>query len=292
MKKLTVISGKGGTGKTTVTANLASLAQNLVLADCDVDAPNLHLLMNPTSEEKHDYKGAKLAIKDDSKCIDCGRCYELCEFNAVTSDYEINDIKCEGCNLCVDQCPTDALTLQQQVTGDLYYAQAAAGPMVHAKLNIGAENSGKLVSEVKDNAEALAQEEDKDLVLIDGSPGIGCPVIASLNGVDAALIVTEPTQSGLADLKRVLEVVNHFSISAFVVINKNDLNIKLSRKIREFCQTKDVELVGKIPFSTSIVDAMRQGELVVEYGAGSKAAEALRNIWHKVKINLWGDYNA
>lgn len=286
MKKLTVISGKGGTGKTTVTANLAALAQNLVLADCDVDAPNLHLLMNPEVEEEQDYQGAKLAIKDDSKCIDCGKCYELCEFNAVTPDYEIDDIKCEGCGLCVAQCPTDALTLEEQVTGELYYSNSAVGSMVHAKLKIGAENSGKLVSEVKENAEELAAKEEQDLVLIDGSPGIGCPVIASLNGVDGALIVTEPTQSGLADLKRVLEVVEHFSIPAMVVINKDDLNQNLSQEIEEFCQSKDVELVGKIPFSTPIVEAMRQGELLVDYAPESEAAGALRDIWSEVNENL------
>ena len=286
MKKLTVISGKGGTGKTTVTANLAALAQDLVLADCDVDAPNLHLLMNPEVEEQEDYRGAKLAVKDDSKCIDCGKCYELCEFNAVTPDYEINDIKCEGCGLCVAQCPTDALTLEKQVTGDLFYSKSAVGPMVHAKLKIGAENSGKLVSEVKENAEQLAKEEGKDLVLVDGSPGIGCPVIASLNGVDGALIVTEPTQSGLADLKRVLEVVDHFSLPAMVAINKHDLNQNLSQEIKEFCQEKDVKLVGEIPFSTTIVEAMRQGELVMDYAADSEAAEAIEEIWGNVTENL------
>ena len=286
MKKLTVISGKGGTGKTTVTANLSALADNLVLADCDVDAPNLHLLMNPSVESTEDFLGAKLAVKDDDKCIDCGKCYELCEFNAITSDYEVNDLKCEGCGLCVAQCPTDALSLEKQVTGDLYRSQSTVGPMIHAKLKIGAENSGKLVSEVKERAEALANQNDYELVLVDGSPGIGCPVIASLNGVDGALIVTEPTQSGLADLKRVLEVVKHFSISAMVAINKADLNHNLTEEIEEFCSSKDVRLVGKIPFSNTIVEAMRQGELVVDYAGDSEAASALKDIWSEVEDNI------
>ncbi|MGM0502774.1 MAG: ATP-binding protein [Bacillota bacterium] len=286
MKKLTVISGKGGTGKTTVTANLGALAQDLVLADCDVDAPNLHLLMNPLVESEEDYQGAKLAIKDDKKCIDCGKCYQLCEFNAITEKYEVDELKCEGCGLCVAMCPTDALRLEKQITGKLYYSQSAVGTMVHAKLKIGAENSGKLVSEVKEKAEILAQEEEKELVLIDGSPGIGCPVIASLNGVDGALVVTEPTQSGLADLKRVLKVIEHFSISAMVVINKVDLNLDLSQEIANFCQNKDVEVVGEIPFSDIVVEAMRQGELVVDYAADSKAAAAMRDIWEEVKEQL------
>jgi MinD superfamily P-loop ATPase len=243
--------------------------------------------MNPELDREEVFKGAKLAIKDDSKCIDCGRCFELCEFNAITEDYQVNDIKCEGCNLCVDQCPTDALRLEEQTTGSLYHSQSNAAPMVHAKLKIGAENSGKLVSQVKEKAEMWAKEKDKDLVLIDGSPGIGCPVIASLNGVDSTLIVTEPTQSGLADLKRVLEVVEHFSIPALVAINKYDLNLDLSQEIKEFCSAKDIQLVGEIPFSKTVVEAMRQGELVVDYAADSQVVAAIEEIWSNVKGELY-----
>ncbi len=279
MKKITVISGKGGTGKTTVTANLAALTENLVLADCDVDAPNLHLLMNPQVESEEIFKGGNLAIKDNNKCIDCGICFELCNFGAISQNYEVKEIKCEGCGLCVAKCPTSALSLVREETGRLFESKTKIGSMIHAKLKIGAENSGKLVSRVKERAEKVALKEEKEVLLIDGSPGIGCPVIASLNGVDATLIVTEPTKSGLSDLKRVIEVVEHFSIPAFVAINKYNLNSELTNTIEDYCKTKDIQIVGKIPFSSVLVEAMRQGELVVEYAPDTPAVAAIKEIW-------------
>jgi MinD superfamily P-loop ATPase len=286
MKEITVISGKGGTGKTTVAANLAALAGDLVLADCDVDAPNMHLLMQPNILEEETFKGGKLAIKDVDKCIECGLCKKLCEFEAITSDLNVDAIKCEGCGLCVAKCPTSALKLKSEVTGQIYKSQSNFGPMIHAKLKIGAENSGKLVSEVKNRAEDISKLEEKNLILIDGSPGIGCPVIASLNGVDAVLIVTEPTKSGLSDLKRVLEVVKHFNIPGMVVINKYNLNQRLTTKVEEFCVENEVLLVGKIPFESLIVEAMRQAELIIDYDPNSKSTLALKNIWEEVKKQI------
>ncbi|OCL25161.1 (4Fe-4S)-binding protein [Orenia metallireducens] len=286
MKKLTVISGKGGTGKTTVTANLAALADNLILADCDVDAPNMHLLMKPKVIEAEVFKGAKVAVKDQLKCIECGLCKELCNFKAITSDFKVDEIRCEGCGLCVAKCPSDALKLELEETGDLYYSQTKFAPMVHAKLKIGAENSGKLVSQVKEKAESLAQQEEKELLLIDGSPGIGCPVIASINGVDSVLVVTEPTKSGLADLKRVLKTVKYFNLPAVVAINKYDLNQEISLEIESFCRQNQVKIVGKLPFSKVIVEAMQQGELVVESAPESKVTTAIKELWEKVSCDL------
>lgn len=286
MKKITVISGKGGTGKTTVAANLAALAGDLVLADCDVDAPNMHLLLEPEVLEKEDYQGAKLAVKDNQKCINCGLCEELCNFGAITSDFEVDEMKCEGCGLCAAKCPTDALELVLHKTGDLYHSKTEFGFMIHAKLGVGAENSGKLVSKVKEDAEEVTKKENKDLLLIDGSPGIGCPVIASINGVDSTLVVTEPTKSGLADLKRVLEVVKHFNIPAMAVINKYDLNQELTAEIEEFCEQSNISVIGKIPFDKVIVDAMQQGKLVVKYDEGSKPTLALKEIWQNIQTKL------
>jgi len=286
MKKITVISGKGGTGKTTVAANLAALAGDLVLADCDVDAPNMHLLLEPEVLEKEDYQGAKLAVKDNQKCINCGLCEELCNFGAITSDFEVDEMKCEGCGLCVAKCPTDALELVLHKTGDLYHSKTEFGFMVHAKLGVGAENSGKLVSRVKDDAEEVIKKANKELLLIDGSPGIGCPVIASINGVDSTLVVTEPTKSGLADLKRVLEVVKHFNIPAMAVINKYDLNQELTIEIEEFCNQSNISVIGKIPFDKVIVDAMQQGKLVVKYDKTSKPTLALKKIWQNIQNKL------
>ncbi|SDM29497.1 ATP-binding protein [Halarsenatibacter silvermanii] len=279
MKKLTVISGKGGTGKTTFAANLAFLADNAVLADCDVDAPNLHLLMAPEIIESESYHGAKLAVKNNKLCSDCGNCREICSFNAIDAENEIKEYKCEGCGLCVAICPENAIKLQQRKTGEIYYSNSRSGPMVHARLKIGAENSGKLVSRVKNEAESWAERDEYELLIIDGSPGVGCPVIASLGGADGALIVAEPTETGISDLKRIVEVVEHFSIPAYMVINKYDINIELTHYIADYCKENNIPLWGKVPFDESVVEAMQEGELVVDYARDSSAAESLFEIW-------------
>ncbi|MGM0472098.1 MAG: ATP-binding protein [Bacillota bacterium] len=286
MKKVTVISGKGGTGKTIVTANLTALADQLVLADCDVDAPNMHLLMQPKIKESKEYRGSHLAVKDESKCIDCGLCAELCNFDAIDEEFRVNEFKCEGCGLCTAKCPTEALTLKPEVTGEIFNSQTRFGPMVHAKLGVGAENSGKLVSQVSQRAEDIAREKELELLLVDGSPGIGCPVVASLSGTDYAVVVTEPTKSGLADLKRVLEAVAHFGITPLVVINKSDLNEGITAEIEGFCQQEEISLVGKVPFDKAVMKAMQQGKLVVESRKESSAAVALNQLWKNIKSKL------
>ncbi len=285
MKEITVISGKGGTGKTTFTANLASLLDNLVLGDCDVDAPNLHLLLNPVNISEEIHKGAKLAVKNQDLCIDCGKCYEHCRFNAITAgDYQVKNLKCEGCGVCVEVCPTDALKLEAIETGSLYQAESKFGDMVHARLIPGADTSGKLVSVVKKKASAIAKKKNKDWILIDGSPGIGCPVIASLTGSDMAILVTEPTLSGFSDLKRVIEVVKHFKIPAGLVINKFDLNEKISDRIEAYCQEEDIELLTKIPYSRVIVESLKKGELFVDND--SNLRENMLSLKSKLKKKL------
>jgi MinD superfamily P-loop ATPase len=287
MKKITVISGKGGTGKTTLVSNLAYLAEDLVLADCDVDAPNLHLLLNPEVEETNIFKSNKLAIKDESKCVDCGICNEVCRFNAVSPlNYEIDPYKCEGCGVCVEMCPENALSLELMETGEIYNSTTRFGPMVHANLKIGSDNSGKLVSEVREKAVEKGKKFDKDLLLIDGSPGIGCPVISSITGVDLVLFVTEPSRSGFSDLKRVAQVIEHFEIPALAVINKYDINKDISQEIVEYLKENEIELVGKISYSSLVVENLRNAELVVEQEKKSKVSQEIINIWTKINTNI------
>src|SRR6056297_1773012 len=287
MKKITVISGKGGTGKTTVVANLSYLFNDLVLADCDVDAPNLHLLLNPKNDDSEVFKSNKLAIKDQEKCTNCGVCYDVCRFNAVDPvNYEIDEYKCEGCGVCVAMCPEDALSLKLLDTGEIYNSTTRFGPMVHANLKIGSDNSGKLVSEVREKAVETAEEQDKDLLLIDGSPGIGCPVISSITGVDLVLFVTEPSKSGFSDLKRVAQVIQHFNIPALAVINKYDINEKISREIEEYLKEEDIELVGKISYSSDVVDSLRNAQLIVEQEQDNKVSKEIEGIWIKIQNRI------
>ncbi|MDI3546463.1 MAG: hypothetical protein PWR10_115 [Halanaerobiales bacterium] len=286
MKKITVISGKGGTGKTTVISNMAALAENLVLADCDVDAPNMHLLLKPEITGERIFKSGKLAVRDESKCTECYLCLEFCRFGAISANFEINPIKCDGCGVCAAFCPAGAIVLEEQETGYIYISESEFGPMIHARLKAGADNSGKLVSEVRKEADKVAKEKGMELILIDGSPGIGCPVIASLNGVDAALIVTEPTRSGLSDLKRVLEVTRHFGIPAMVVTNKYDLNEGIVAEIEEYCWQMDIPVIGRIPFDPVVNQSLRDGELLIRYREDSKPAQAIKTIWQKFKETM------
>lgn len=288
MKKITVISGKGGTGKTTVVSNLAALADNLVLADCDVDAPNMHLLLKPTIKENKTFKSAKLAIKNEDKCIKCGLCREVCMFNAVTPQLKINPIKCDGCGVCVAICPEKAFRLEEQETGHIFISETEFGPMIHARLKAGAENSGKLVSKVRDLADEIAEKTNKELVLIDGSPGIGCPVVASLKGIDYSMIVTEPTLSGLADLKRILELTKLFNITTFVVINKYDLNEDISQDIEQYCNDKNIKVIGKISFSPLVNQVLRDGKLMVKTVPDSKIANEIKVVWKKINRLIGG----
>lgn len=282
MTTVTVISGKGGTGKTTVVSNLALLAEDLILADCDVDAPNLHLLLNPEPRQEKVFKSGKLAIKDEKMCLECGLCLEYCRFGAVSDSYVINSVKCEGCGLCSAVCPGYAINLIDQETGKIFISETRFGSMVHARLKPGSDNSGKLVSEVRKEADRLAGDNNKSFILVDGSPGIGCPVIASLNGVDMALIVTEPTRSGLSDLKRILQVTEHFDILSPVAVNKYDINNKLTSEIESYCYKNKIPFAGKIPFEASVNESLREGKILLEYDSNSQTASAIRDIWHNI----------
>jgi len=285
MRQLTVISGKGGTGKTTLVGSFAALAENKVIADCDVDAPDLHLLLHPEIIKKEEFEGLKVAVMDKIKCVECGSCEEACRFNAISdteSGYEVNPARCEGCGACVFVCEQEAITLKERVSGYAFVSKTNYGTMAHAELNIAEEASGKLVTVVRNRAQQVAEGEGCELILIDGAPGIGCPVIASLTGVDLALIVTEPTMSGLHDLERILDVTRHFGIASTVCINKYDINEENSKRITEFCRQRGIEVVGNIPYDPGVTEAMVAGMPGVEFSEGV-VSDAIKEVWKGIK---------
>ena len=285
MKQLVIISGKGGTGKTVITGAFAALAKNKVMADCDVDAADLHLLLSPEIRQSYEFKSGKTAIIDKKLCASCAKCVTLCRFEAISRDYVVDPISCEGCGFCSLACPKGAIKMQDNISGEWFISDTRFGPMAHAKLGIAEENSGKLVSLVRNKAKELAEDNRYDWVIIDGAPGIGCPVIASLSGIDCALVVTEPTLSGLHDAKRVVEVARHFKVRVMLVINKYNLNTDMAREIESYCRQDKVELIGKVSFDKSVVEAMVQAKTIIEYNTG-KAKDEITGIWERLKGNL------
>ncbi|RLI04898.1 (4Fe-4S)-binding protein [Candidatus Bathyarchaeota archaeon] len=282
MKQVVVLSGKGGTGKTTLVASFASLSKNLVVADCDVDAPDLHLLLKPEKVElKEKFTGSKLAVINEALCIKCGLCEKSCRFDAI-KDVKVDSILCEGCGVCAYVCPTNAITLEEKISGYVFVSKTKYGVLSHAKLEIAESNSGKLVTLVKGNAKNLALKENKKLILVDGPPGIGCPVIASLGEVNLTLVVTEPTISGLHDLQRILSLTNFFKIPTFVLVNMYDLNPEKTEEIVNFCREVSVEVVGKIPFNPVVIESLVNGKPVVEYAPESDVSNEIRKVWYKI----------
>ncbi|MDG6218168.1 MAG: ATP-binding protein, partial [Candidatus Thermoplasmatota archaeon] len=245
MKELTVISGKGGTGKTSITAAFASLTNNTVFADCDVDAADLHLILKPKIKKTMKFHGLQIASIDETLCIGCKKCHDLCRFHAIDTEIHLKKESCEGCGVCAYVCPVDAITMVERTSGVAYLSDTRFGPMAHAVLHTAEEASGKLVTVVRNNAKRLAIENNKGLILIDGPPGIGCPVIASITGVDLVLIVTEPTLSAIQDLERILGVTQHFKIPAIVCINKFTINLKNTKKIERYCTDNNISVIGK-----------------------------------------------
>lgn len=281
-----VISGKGGTGKTSVLASFAALASDVCLADCDVDAADLHLVVEPEIQQRHPFISGHEAKIDPDKCSGCGVCYGLCRFAAVLAPasalapapYSIDPIACEGCGVCVRHCPNQAIEFPEGEVGEWYISQTRLGPMVHARLGIGAENSGKLVSEVRKQAKDIAQKMEKKHLLIDGPPGIACPVIASITGVDRVVIVSEPTLSGLHDLERVLQLTQHFRLKTYVCVNKWDINPEVTERIERVSSAAQAIPIGRIPWDPVVTAAQLARRSVIEHGE-SEAATAIRNIW-------------
>ncbi len=288
MRELVVISGKGGTGKTSITAAFAELAENAMLCDLDVDAPDLHLLLSPIRQEEHEFHSGFEAVIAPALCTGCGLCAELCRFGAVRSSHEggaagscIDPLRCEGCKVCVQFCPAKAIGFTQKHCGQWYASNTRFGPMVHAQLFPGQENSGRLVALLKKEARQRAEALGLDLILCDGAPGIGCPVISSLSGASLAVIVTEPTPSGRHDLERVADLCRHFRIPVAVIINKFDLNLQNTGDIEGYCREQGHTILGRLPHDEVVVRAMVQARCVTELPA-TAFSEALRSLWEQI----------
>ena len=274
-KQLTVISGKGGTGKSTIIASIAYLLKDrALLADADVDAADLYIIYPPLKSETTEYKGLKKAVIDFEKCTKCNICQESCRFDAIDSNLFIDSFKCEGCALCYHVCPVSAINMEERVSGYYYSSDTRLGKMVHAKLNPGEESSGLLVAEVRKKAKEEAEKTNKNLVLIDGSPGLGCPVISSITGSDLALVVTEPTLSGKHDLERILKLLEQFHIPSFVIVNRYDINKEITEEIEEMCK-ESTPVIARIPFNPIFTKAMIEKKSVVEM---EPVDESVRNV--------------
>jgi len=285
MQQITIVSGKGGTGKTSFTSAFAALSKDAVFADCDVDAANLYLTLNPENYHEEVFPGSKTAVIDQNRCTQCGICEAYCRFDAISSDsdgFHISEFSCEGCELCMKVCPHQAIYMEQSMDSRWFMGNTRFGPMVHAKLGVAEDLSGKLVTLVRDKARKLASENARHTILIDGPPGIGCPVIASITGTDKVVVVTEPSKSGLHDLERAVNLAKSFSLQLAVVINKYDINTSMARVLEKYCDANNITLLGKVPFNTVMVDAMVQQKSVVEYAPQSNVSREIRKIWKKI----------
>lgn len=280
--EIAIVSGKGGTGKTTISAAFVAIAEDIVMADCDVDAPDLHILLAPEILEKEDFISSKTAVIDKDLCTECGLCQESCRFDAISVP-EIDPISCEGCGVCEFVCPEGAITMHNRVSGHKFKSKTRFGYMSHAKLLPGEGNSGKLVTDVREQGKAFAEETNHDVILIDGSPGIGCPVIATVAGLKLGVVVTEPTLSGIHDMKRVLELLKRFNVKATVIVNKHDINPKNTEDIVKFCQENDVEMLGRIPFDRVMTDSMVQVTTLPEFAPDHQITHTLREMWTRIK---------
>ena len=286
MKQIAILSGKGGTGKTSITASLAFLINNKILVDCDVDAPDLHIILEPEILRREEFKGRYEFKILPEKCTSCNKCYEVCRFNAIIktgNKYTIDEYECDSCGFCFRVCPEKAIIKREKVSGEWFISNTRAGKFIYARLYPGEENTGKLVTLIRYMAKREAEDEKREYILIDGPPGMGCPVISTLAGVDLVIAVTEPTLSGLSDLKRLLKTADHFEVKSKVIINKYNINKEVSHKIENFCNENGYEVVARIPFDSVFMEAMINRKSVIEYAPSSEASKILTKIAREIQ---------
>lgn len=288
MKEITIISGKGGTGKTLVTAALSSLAEHSVFCDNDVDAADLHLIFHPELKEQFRFDSGSIAEINSEVCTNCGLCEEFCRFNAIhpnqDGQQEVNPIKCEGCRLCSRICPENAIAIHENLNNQWYISESRFGTLVHAKMGVGEENSGKLVTKIRQAAREIAEQQNAKFILNDGPPGIGCAAIASVTGANLVLVVIEPTLSGLHDARRLIELVKGFNIPVYALINKFDINLQTTALTEKYLHENNIKLLGKIPFDKQMVESMVSGQTIVEYAPNEPISAIFADVWHKLTI--------
>lgn len=287
MKELTIISGKGGTGKTSIVASFASIAKNKILVDADVDAADLHLVLPPEIKKEEDFKGGHIACINPDICTNCGDCIERCQFNAISDDFVVDQIACEGCGVCVHFCPVGAIDFPQRTCGKWFISDTKSGPMVHARLGIAEENSGLLVSMLRREAKEIAEQNGLETIIVDGPPGIGCPVIASVTGTSAVLIITEPTLSGMHDMKRVGELTAFLNVPSMVCINKYDINPEISDQIKKYAVENKIKYIGSVPYDSDVTAAMVAQKSLVDFSEG-EGSQAIRKVWKEVESFVEG----
>jgi len=286
--EIAIISGKGGTGKSSISAAFATMHPNVMLADCDVDAANLYILFQPTHEREEAFVSGYKALIDKDICTHCGECISYCRFDAIDEidgEVLINETSCDGCKLCSRICPTEAITMVQENQSRMYSGSFRNGKMVYGRLSPGEENSGRLVDVVREEAKKVAKTNGIETIIIDGPPGIGCPVISTITGVNKVVIVTEPTLSGLHDLKRTIEVCSKFKLTTMVIINKFDLNAAMAADIETYCNSLNIEVIAKLPFDKMVVDAMVNCKSIMEFAPDSEIAVLLKDAFIKIKNN-------
>ena len=286
MQELVIISGKGGTGKTSLTAAFAALAQPVALADCDVDAADLHLMLRPRIRQREEFRSGATAVIDADRCVQCGACRAACRFDAIDAAFVVDPLACEGCRVCLYACPVQAVTMAENVCGEWFVSDTDYGVMAHAALGVAAENSGKLVATVRQQAKRIAAEEGRDLILIDGSPGIGCPVISSIAGASLVCVVTEPTLSGLHDLRRVIDLTAHFNMPASVCVNKADINPAMTAQIAAYCAERALPVAGTLPYDPLITEAVIRQRPVTELAPDAAISRLIQQMWERLEQQL------